>query len=274
MKNFSVQVALCVLFLTAVSSAQDARERAAEASGSYSFRKPPAWTESSNADGFAYVNAGKTIILAVKRHNYADFKAFFADSNLERDGLELLGQPQDIVNGRYFRTVRRGQQTAVIDTFVMFSPHGGGVAIVGITNEPNADASFKSALALSQSVEFAKPKTSAVAEKVRSALSGKQLTYLYTGNGYSERMDIILCSSGEAYRSTDMGGFSPNDADGGSFGALSKKAGTWQISADSTVLTLTMNNGSFGYRLTPRQASNEIALNGKRYFVQSQSICL
>ena len=157
------------------------------------------------------------IVIIVKPHNYRDHQAFWADVNLEADGLELVGQQQNISHGKIFRTVKRTPQgVGYIDTAVTYRPDGkGGVAVVSITDQTNSEKGFKTALAIANSMEFHTPKVSAVADQVRQLLAGKQLTYLYTASGYSERKDIVLCQSGVFYQSTDMGGFSPGRVDDG-----------------------------------------------------------
>ena len=61
---------------------------------------------------------------------------------------------------------------------------------------------------------------------------------------------------------------------GGSFGSLAAKHGTWTISPNGAKLILSFQNGgTVEYQISKRQASNEIGLNGKRFFVQSQDKC-
>jgi hypothetical protein len=263
-----------VLFGTLTAIAQ-APERLSSDGEGYSFAAVKGWTNSASEDGFAIVNPAKTIVIVVKAHASKDFPSFAANANLERDGLELVGKPQEVRGGQIFRTVKRSTQgMAVIDTAVVFSGNGGGVAVVSITDEANATTGFNTVAAIANSISFFQPKVSAVAEKVRSLLSGKRLIYLYTGSGYSERKDIILCSNGMFYQSTDMGGFTPNDVDGPSFAATGGKRGRWSVSANGNKLAMAFERaGTVEYTLSARQASNEIGMNGQRWFVQTQNVC-
>ena len=230
--------------------------------------------EKSSDGGYAVANPEKTIVIAVKNHNYSDARSFAQAFDPAKDGMELLGQPQEIKGGMYFRSSKRGDGVLVFDTFALFSPHGGGVVIVAITDESRAKTSFDTGWAITSSISFTKPAASAASAQVRSALAGKHLIYLYTGSGYSERMDIILCGSGQAAVSNDMGGFSPTDSDSGSFAADSRRGGTWKISPDGSTLIISLNNGStLQYTLYARQASNEIGMNGKRFFVKEHNFC-
>lgn len=260
--------ALIITLLLAISAAAQTK-LGSDAEG-YSFTVPRGWLSESSADGFAVGNPIKTIVIAVKGHTYANFQAFAADANLERDGLTLVGEPKEITGGYYFRTTKDG---LIIDSFVVFSSNGGALA-VGFAKGSDAVTSLNTASAIANSFVFTKPKVSAVAGQVRNILAGKHLMFLYTASGYSERKDIYLCSSGTFYQSTNKGGFSPGDVGGPSFGASGGKTGTWSISANGQKLLLRFQQGgSAEYQLTARGANNEIGMNGQRWFVKIQNQC-
>jgi hypothetical protein len=270
-----MKVLICVVVVIAAALAVYSQARLSNTAEGYSFVPPKDWKSESGAEGFVLANAAKTIVVAVKAHSYANFQTFMAGANLERDGLTLAAEPSEIMGGHIFRAVRRTPQgTAVIDTCVLISPYGGGIAIVAITDDKNAETSWQTALDIAGSVRFVKPEAGAAATKTQSILSGKHLLYLYTASGYSERKDLILCSSGTFYQTTDMGGFTTNDIDGPSFSARGGKSGVWSIGPNATKLILRFQNGgTVEYQLSRRQASNEIGLNGKRFFVKGQNMC-
>lgn len=246
--------------------------RVSDPTGAYSFITPVGWSSNSSDEGFGLVNPQRSIVLAIKVHGYNDFAAFGADANLERDGLELVGTPKEITGGAAFTTTKNtAKGTIYIHTCVLFSPHGGGMVIVAISNQADSAAAMSAGLSIAGTVQFTKPKQSTGGHSV---LSGKHLLYIYSGNGYSERMDIYLCASGGFYHSTSLGGFTPNDSDGSSFGSQRSKHGTWRISQNGAKLILNFQNGrTTEYNISKRQASNEIGLNGTRFFVQTQNIC-
>jgi hypothetical protein len=227
-----------MFFGTLMTFSQSSERLTSDADG-YSFTMVNGWTNTSSGEGFALVNPAKTIVIAVKAHTYKDFASFAAEANLDRDGLELIGKPQQVKSGQIFRTVKRsGQGTAVIDTAVVFSGNGSGVVVVSITDQANEVTGFNTVSAIANSISFFQPKVSAVAQRVRALLAGKRLIYLYSGSGYSERKDIILCSNGAFYQSTDMGGFSTNDIEGPSFSARGGKRGRWSISPNGAKLMI------------------------------------
>lgn len=250
-------------------------DRLTNSTDGYDLLKPSGWISEKNADGYAIANPSKTVVIAVKAHGYNDLPSFAAEANLERDGLVLVGEPKQMPGGVVFRTAKPTPKgNIVIDTCVLFSAHGGGVMVVAITDEANSSLALEKSMAIAGSVRFFKTETSQVSSQIRNALAGKHLLYLYTGNGYSERKDIYLCNSGAFFHSTDVGGFTPNNADGSSFGSTSNKHGNWSVAADGKTLILTFDNGNaVRYTLSARQASNEIGLNGNRYFVKTHTAC-
>ncbi len=260
-----------LLSIVIFAAAAFGQTRLANEAEGYSFETPRGWTSEKSGDGYAVANLEKTIVIAVKGHSYANFQAFANDANLERDGLTLVGEPRAITGGNHFRTTKDG---LIIDTFVVFSQYGGGAMAVTFSKGSDAVIAFNTGSAIANSFEFTKPKTSAAASQVRNVLAGKHLLYLYTASGYSERKDIYLCSSGTFYQSTNLGGFSPGDVGGPSFGASGGRSGLWSISPNGQKLILRFQQGGTAeYQLAARQASNEIGMNGQRWFVKEQTEC-
>ncbi|MDM7922874.1 MAG: lipocalin family protein [Pyrinomonadaceae bacterium] len=264
---------ILVFFCFVTAAFPQVREtRLSDAAAGFSFAVPDKWASERNAEGFALVNPEKTVIVVVKSHNYTNFQEFGADANLARDGLELVGEPQQIENGVTFRTVKRTQQgMLIIDTCVLFSPYGTGVAIAALSDEKSANSGFERAIAIARSVQFEKPPEGA-SGPFAAQLKGKHLLFLYTASGYSERKDIYLCASGAFYQSNDLGGFNPNDSDDASLGIRGSAHGTWSISGNSLTLNF-RSGGTTRYTLTKRSAGNEVGLNGQRFFVREQNAC-
>lgn len=247
--------------------------RLADESGGYNFSAPAGWTRNRGEDGFSLVNPEKTILLVVRSHRYDTFEAAVRDTKLDGD-TQVVGEPRDLKNGgKFVRLAKRTSEgLAVIDIFVLFSPNGGGVIVIGLSDEKNGETSLRAAATIAQSIAFTKPQVSAASSGWQSALAGKHLLYMYSGNGYFEEKHIYLCASGTVIQTTGSGGFSPGDSDGGSFAGRGGKRGNWEISG--TRLVLRFQDGSVGeYNLSRRQASNEVGLNGNRYFVENQTVC-
>jgi len=264
----------CCLLLVPCFAQGSEEGRLLDTVAGFSFGPPSGWTSNRAEDGFSFVNEDKTILLVVRPHRYNTFEAAVKDTKLDA-GTKMVVEPQDLKNGGKF--VRLAKQTsqglAVVDIFVLFSPNGGGVTVVGLSDEKNATDSLNAAGAIAKSIEFTKPQIPVASSSAwESVLSGKHLLYMYSGNGYFEERHIYLCGSGVFLQRTGQGGFSPGDVDGPSFGARGGRRGTWAISGNTLVLRF--QDGSVGqYNLTRRQASNEVGLNGNRYFIEAQAVC-
>lgn len=248
--------------------------RLSDVNESYSFIVPSGFDSKQNEEGFALADSGKTTILVVKSHNFQTFQKFAEQSNLEKDGFSPVGKVQDF--GEQNKTFRVSKQTSqgllIVDTFVLFSPFGGGALVVAFSNSKNAENSFQKALEIVKSVNFTKPRESAVENRIQDTLRGKHLLYLHTSSGFSERTDIYLCPSGSFIYRSDSSSLSAN----GSGVSAVNSDGNWKILAigNNARLILQFNSGSTReYKISNRQASNEIGLNGNRYFVQNHSQC-
>lgn len=106
----------------------------------------------------------------------------------------------------------------------------------------------------------------------RQRIAGKRLLYLYTGNGYSDKWFFDLCSNG-----TYVYGDDTSYTSGGNFSAVvaNNESGTWAIQTrnGNTILVLISKNSKREFTINPRSASNEIDMNGKRYFIYTNNSC-
>lgn len=277
MNGFILTLLTCAMILLAPTPAFSqgglAETQTTDENSGYSFTVPKEFKAQKSGGGFALVNTAQTVLIVVKGHDFQTMKEFDAQSNFERDGLTPVGRVQDVGDkGKYFRVTKQtAQGLGIVDTFVMFSPFGGGTLIVALSDTANHKDAFQAGLQVAESITFTKRQTSSAETQWETLLRGKHLLYLYTGNGYSERRDIYLCPSGEFY-------FQSNTLSNSSTGSgvlASNSDGRWKISErDAVMLTLQFNNGRVNeYRITRRQAGNEIGLNGNRYFVQTQNRC-
>jgi len=267
---------LSFLILSSVNSvasqSKQTEKRLSDTSGGYSFAALTGFDSQQNEEGFALVNTDKTVVIAVKNHNFKSFEEFSAQSNLEKDGFSLVGKVQDFgEKGKTFLVSKQiAQGVLLADTFVLFSPFGGGTLIVSFSDKDNNQKGFQAALQIAKTLTFTKPQTSEGASQWQTFLRGKHLLYLFTASGFSERTDIYLCSSGGFFYRSDSSSLSNNGS--GVIGADSD--GNWKISPSGSNLILQFRNGKVReYKISRRQAGNEIGLDGNRYFVQTQSEC-
>lgn len=245
-----------------------------DAASGYSFSLSSDFESKQSEEGFVAANSKKTVLFVIKPHNFQDFQKFADQANLGKDGFSIVGKIQDL--DKQNRTFRASKQTPqgllVTDTFVLFSPFGGGLLIVAFSDAANSQNAFEQGLKISKSVVFSKPVASELVSQLQNLFRGKHLLYLYTASGFSERTDIYLCPSGSFIYRTDSSSLSAN----GSGITAANADGNWKIVTlgSNASLFLQFNNGTIReYKISKRQANNEIGLNGNRYFVQNHNVC-
>lgn len=250
--------------------------------GAYSFQVPAGCTVKTTAEGFA-VNCGHAgVEMTVTSHAYASTAAIkkdVYDLNDAGSGTSLKASASDFgTNGVLARYTGKVSNTpTVIETIQLVSPHGGGAG-VNAKAAPEALTPAVSAIlkSIAGSLQFTKAAVSAEAQQWITKLKGKQLLYFYTSSGYSEKYSYDLCvnntfvaAGDNVYTSTDYNSnTSGATASGGS--------GTWKIISQQggAALVLTFNDGKVKtMTITARSASNEVGLNGNRFFIQESTRC-
>lgn len=92
----------------------------------------------------------------------------------------------------------------------------------------------------------------------------------------SDKFSIDLCSNGQFVKKDNTSYLSQTYSDNFTYAGRSGDEGRWDIMTQGAtpVLVLRANDGKvFQYPITLRQASNELGLNGMRYFVRASEIC-
>lgn len=277
MKKILPALLPCVLLLLNASpaGAQPAGEakRLRDASNAYSFTAPRGFNARQTDEGFALSDATESVVIAVKIHDFQTFAQFSAQSDIKEDGFTPMGKVVDFgERGKIFRVSKRGAQgLLIVDTFVLFSPFGGGALVVAFSEYADREKAFNAAWALAESMTFARPQATEVGNQWETYLRGKHLLYFYTSGGYSERRDIHLCPSGEFISRNDA---TSNSASG--TGALRGGSdGRWRVAARGgpTLILQFRSGGVSEYKISRGQAGNEIGLDGNRYFVRASEAC-
>lgn len=255
-------ILLAALLTCAPVCAQD--QRVSHPAG-FSTSVPASFQVSQDASGTVAVEPNRKYMVVIKNHSYNNFESFAQQANLEKDGFTLVGDVRTVnATDRSFRAAKQTPTGYLLaDTFVCFSPNGGGSLIVALSDEKNADAAYLSAYQMAHNLQYTQPQKDRL---WTSALSGKHLLYLYTGNGYSERKDLYLGNDGRFAQRNDASSASMN----GSGFVAGGGDGSWQIMPGGQLM-LQFNNGNVGtYSLAPGKAGNEVLLNGRRFFVMNQ----
>ncbi len=146
-----------------------------------------------------------------------------------------------------------------------------------LVDDPTCEVSPKLAMAVIENIAPGKSVSLPVSSGVKGLKSdqgkwykevvGRQLVYIYVGNGYREKEQICLCSNG-TFQSSGQGGSisslgSAAFSDGG-------RQGNWAVNGD--ILTLAFSNGSAAkYKLSFYDGF--LYLDNTRYFRTENDMC-
>lgn len=269
---------------TTVPSASKSSGKMYTSASGYSFNGPAGWNlQGQQNDGFVFVRTGQQTMLSVTPHAYSSIEAISNDLFDQNDAASnthlKVRKERYGSNGvlAIFEGTMQGTPV-VISTLSLLSPHGGGVSFSTIAPRAEHSNEFLQILkSMAASATFSKPQSSPAAEQWRNRLNGKQLLYLYTGSGYSEKKTFDLCSNGTFISGGDTSA-SSSGGFGGDFSAVTQGggSGTWRTGSEGgqVVLIFTFRNGStsrFSLEVAPNGTS--VLLNGKKYFVQASPSC-
>lgn len=256
--------------------------RLADVYSGYAFHCPAGWSGKEQEGGFVLNRAGNENTLIVSPHQYqsmAEMRAQILDIRDPESNTHMTAQTQAYGNNAYlarFEGTAQGKPW-VIELISLLSSNGGGVVITATGPKHSYTNEYTTLLkSVANSVQFSKPQTSGIAEQWKQKIRGKRLDYYYTGNGLADHYIIHVCSNGSFVYKNDNSYSSNNAYSDFSYAGAGKDAGTWQVlpRGAQAVLVLRFSDGRvWEYPLSPGKASNEILLNGKRYFVQAGTQC-
>lgn len=253
-------------------------QRVEDPSGTVSVEIPEGWSHQTEQEMLTISRPGQEVQIIVAPHYYSDLSQVRSEIQDVRDpasGTNLKAQVSDFGSKGLFWSLRGSTQgkDVVIETITLISPYKGGINIVANSEAAAYSEEVTSALRqIGESVAFLEPKSDNAANRTRQQLSGKQLLYLYTGNGYSEKIAIDLCSDGTFAFSSD----NVSNSGLGTGATADSDAGAWSVerSGGDQVLLLRFQSGSVNeYQIEGNASGSEIRLNGRRYFVQQGERC-
>lgn len=166
----------------------------------------------------------------------------------------------------------RGAQSPTLG-FVMIRDAGGKTSLSLIGLAPSADASQLQTTMnqLITRAEIGAPRPQATSEWQKQ-LKGRYLVRFYSGNGYSEKHEMWLCSDGSFAKRVDGGGFTTGVASGAFAGGLT---GTWNAQGDAAGQGLLVLSSSDGQVLqyTLRQAPDGVLIDGQKWMRGENTAC-
>ena len=156
---------------------------------------------------------------------------------------------------------------------VMIRPVNGGrlVSLIGVAPPARMDTVAKVMATMMAGIKLESAKAPSTNGELANYLKGRYLVRFYSGNGYSEKHEIWLCSNGEFRSSFDGGGFTQGVASG-AFGGT--RIGRWGAlgSRANGSLTLTASDGSVS-RFDIREVSEGLMLNGTKWLRGNNELC-
>jgi hypothetical protein len=147
----------------------------------------------------------------------------------------------------------------------------GGTTIYMMDKVRDEHQSISELIQIRKSIKQGKFDQELHADYFRKIIANKTLTFLFTGNGYSEKKILNICGNGIFYRNSSMGGFSTTynseSTDHYSLQSNSKGDGTWTIFTVGNHVTLRLNQNDDTYiEHKMYLKDNFLYLSGERYF--------
>lgn len=254
-----------------------------EPTGTFSFQSPANWNQEQNEGAWVFVpeKQDKEVYVIVTPHQYNDYDAIIREIGPYQDAetaTNMTGQYRYIDSQLWVRyTGQTNQQNATVHTLFVPSPFGGGAQLLAIVAGEDTDQEvFRILRGMAQSMRFHKIEESSVARQWRQLLSGKQLLYMNTSGGISDKWSYDLCSDGSFYYQSNTSGMS-----GGTsvltYAGQSKNSGSWKIQTEGNQAVLYFyfsDGGASSHRLSaPPNTTQTAHLNDRRYFIQPNNSC-
>lgn len=284
-KIISVSFVIFLSFVLASGQTAAKEERVIDSLNGFSFVVPVDWTSRKSEGGYVLSDATEKSNIVIKPHNFASYDELIkSQGSFESDGFKQVGEMREFkTGGKFLRLYKQlSDKNLIADTFFVRSdaPYGGVILVSFSTDNETADEMYEVAYKIADGMRFLNPETTIQKSEqstgessgIKKLFAGKKLSYFYTGNGYTENASIWLCASSRFFSKNES---SSSSALGSGF-TQGSDAGTWDIITSGNNIFLVIKSdkgGSWNISVTARQASNEINLNGKRFFVQTQSDC-
>lgn len=253
----------------------------ADLQAGFALRPPEGWTSAQQEGRIVLAPPENGVFVMALPHAASDAEELepFFQEGWSEPGLALTARGEPATEDGVVRLRLAGQaegEDVTGELVVLFSPHSGGLILLGVARVGGEGAIRPALDAVQASVRFTEPDTRGLLEGWNSALRGRRLVYLYTysspgpgggpAGGFTERHDIVLGEGGDFQQS---GEFSVAVEGGGGGEVRGPTTGTWEIvaAAGQAMLELRGDEEPATYVLAPGQESGEVLLNGLRYFV-------
>jgi len=249
----------------------------------FQFNLPKDWVAQALENGSYLIGHNtKAGFIMVMPHQYASVVQMQQESiqGIQEDGISLMPVSEFQAYGNRGLMVDFGGtiqgQPVKSNAIGLISPHGGGLTILTAVRSDLYTAEYLTLIQIiANSVSFSKPRVTATASNWKSRITNKRLLYMKTSNGFSDKITIDLCSSGQFGYHSNSSGMS-DGATTLTYAGQNGGQGTWEIASrgQQTLLILSFHNGEiYEYQLTKRESMGQVNLDNRRYFIRDESVC-
>lgn len=245
--------------------------------GGLSLFPPPGWAaQGSDGNRTALVGPdGQSLVIASLDDGMLQQAVAELGGSIDLgDGIVLdpLGVPSvkgGIHTNRY--SVRGAPSPTLGSIMIREVSPGRTLTLIALVPSAGSDAVQATLNQLMTTFEIGAARPQAASDWERQ-LRGRYLVKFYSGNGYSEKHELWLCSNGSFVKRVDGGGFTAGVASGAFEGGL---AGTWRVQgplSGTGELILSTSDGD-SLRYTLRQASDGVLIDGERWLRGENNQC-
>jgi hypothetical protein len=252
-------------------------EEFADPVAGFALRPPDGWHGAQQEGRILMAPAeGGAVIMAIPHAaSGPDELAPLFQQGWTEQGLELapIGPPQQREDGSITMELagRADEEQARGSLLVLFSPHGGGLILIGVTGAEALEGTSTVVSAVAETVRFSEPDTAALLEGWNRLLRGKKLSYFYTYSsgplvgGITERHELVLHDDG---RFDQEGEFVASMGDAGAVAErVWPPTGNWQILAAAGQALVELRGEGETEEYVLSHGGEGVLLNGRRYFV-------
>jgi len=186
--------------------------------------------------------------------------------------LQPIGTPKQ-VGGIYSNSfIATGTPTQARAVVMVRAVNGGRlVSLIGLAPPTRMDSVKNAMSTMIASVKVEAAKVPSANGELATYLKGRYLVRFYSGNGYSEKHEIWLCSNGEFRSRFDGGGFTRGVASGAFGGTRTGRWGALGNRANGS-LTLNASDGAVS-RFDIREVSDGLMLNATKWMRGNNTLC-
>jgi hypothetical protein len=259
-------------------------QRYTDTQNGYGFNAPSGWVKQDDQGSGTFMflkDNDNSNIIAIAPHHMSNITQVREQSTQAQQlgnlALSLSSQPQQFGENAILSAYSGSAQgqTLHLQAITMVSSNGGGLIVsainVGATPSESLLAHIK---AVAKSVSFSTPVVSDIVRQWKQAIAGKQLLYLKTANGMSDKWSYDLCSNGNFIYKSQTSYLSNSYSDAFTANLSNNETGIWKIvsKGQQAYLVLSFQDGSTS-EFALSYEGEALYLNQRKYFIQPLKYC-